>query len=493
MARKSNNGPVTHTKERSVTPVPATIEHIPGYPKKLIIFQVASSPFWWARTYFKGKHVKRSTQTTSKREAIQFAKDFYDHLITGRPVGKVTDVLPQILTTFQKCINGLQEEDEQRAKRKEVTDRYVIEQRRLMDRHIRAYFGSYDVTEIDYPLLDKFTTFLFSQGISNSTIRMHLGVINRVFVYAQKHGYIKTAPIKPTIKAEDNPRGWFDLPDYKKIRKASRRLLNWIWEERQRSEDEDLGKLIRKVIFTPDVYYMIPFMVYTFIRPTELKSMKHKHVEIRESEDGEYLWLPVPTSKGKKTAFISMPRAVPVYRKLREFQESKGMAGPEDYLFFPEYKNRDTAYNRISRPFNLLLEETGTKHSVEGDIRTIYSLRHNSIMFALIYYGVEKKEVIALNARTSVEMVDRFYAAQLESEHVRKQLHSKKAKPKLKPKAKPTNTIVTEPRPATEKELEIYLRTGEDTVNPDDATTAVIEKVIKGAGAKAKVVISPRK
>jgi integrase len=490
MAKKPRTPASTHTRGRSVTPIKDTIEHVPGYPNKLIIFKVPSSPFWWTRTFFKGKHIKRSTEATSKRLALQYAKDFYDHLITGKPVGVVKNIHAQILSSFQRCVNGLQEEDEQRAKRGEITERYAIEQRRLMDRHIRSYFGKYEIEDIDYPLLDKFATFLFQQGISNSTIRMYFGVINRIFIYAQKHGLIKAAPVKPTIKAEDNPRGWFDLADYKKIRKASLRLLNYVWEERERNKDDGgLGKLIRKVIFTADTYYLIPFMIYTFVRPTDIKNLKHQHVEIREGDEGDYLYLTAPTSKRSRKPFISMPRATAVYRKLKSYQAAKGKAEPDDYLFFPEYRNRDTAYNQLARAFSLLLEQTGTKQSADGEDRAIYSLRHNSIMFALIYYGIDKKQVIALNARTSVEMIDRFYAWQLEPEHVRKQLHTKK----IKPKSKPAKTVVTPPRPATQRELDIYIKQGADSVSPDQAETAVIEKVVKKPGEKAKVVVSLKK
>lgn len=490
MAKKTNTAASAHTRGRSVTPIKDTIEHVPGYPNKLIIFKVPSSPFWWTRTFFKGKHVKRSTETNSKRHALQYAKDFYDHLITGKPVGVVKNVHAQILSSFQRCVNGLQEEDEQRAKRGAITSRYATEQRRLMDRHIRSYFGEYDIADIDYPLLDKFATFLFQQDLASITVRMHFGAINRIFVYAQKHGFIKTAPIKPTIKAEDNPRGWFDLADYKKIRKASRRLLNYVWEERERVKGKgDEGKLIRKVIFTADTYYLMPFMIYTFVRPTDIKNLQHKHVEIRESDDGDYLYLTAPTSKRSKKPFISMPRATAVYQKLKQYQAAKGKAGEEDYLFFPEYKNRDTAYKQLARAFTLLLEQTGTRQSADGEDRAIYSLRHNSIMFALIYYGIDKKQVIALNARTSVEMIDRFYAWQLEPEHVRKQLHTKK----IKPKSKSSKTVITPPRPATSKELEVFIKQGPDSVSPDQAGTVVIEKVVKKPGSKAKLVVSLKK
>ena len=60
----------SQSNRRSVVPIPSSIHHIPGYPKKLIIFLVAASPFWWTRCWFEGKHHKRSTRTQAKRGGV---------------------------------------------------------------------------------------------------------------------------------------------------------------------------------------------------------------------------------------------------------------------------------------------------------------------------------------------------------------------------------------------------------------------------------------
>ena len=59
---------------------------------------------------------------------------------------------------------------------------------------------------------------------------------------------------------------------------------------------------------------------------------------------------------------------------------------------------------------------TNLSKAAKGEDRTMYSLRHTCIMYRLLYG--EKMDVITLarNARTSPEMIDRFYAAQLKGE-----------------------------------------------------------------------------
>jgi hypothetical protein len=53
----------------------------------------------------------------------------------------------------------------------------------------------------------------------------------------------------------------------------------------------------------------------------------------------------------------------------------------------------------------------------------LYSLRHTSIMFSLIYSQVDTL-VLAKNARTSQAVIEQFYGAHLTTAQARKQLHS---------------------------------------------------------------------
>ncbi|MFW9610719.1 MAG: hypothetical protein ACMV0J_00805, partial [Fluviibacter sp.] len=61
-------------------PIASTMEHIKGYPDKLVIFKVPASKFWWVR-YYDGKPIKRSTKTEIRQEAIKFAKEFYETVL----------------------------------------------------------------------------------------------------------------------------------------------------------------------------------------------------------------------------------------------------------------------------------------------------------------------------------------------------------------------------------------------------------------------------
>ena len=69
--------PDSHERHRSV-PLQETITRIPGYPRKLVIFKIPASSYWWVRYYAESRILKRTTKTEVKRDAMEAAKRFYD-------------------------------------------------------------------------------------------------------------------------------------------------------------------------------------------------------------------------------------------------------------------------------------------------------------------------------------------------------------------------------------------------------------------------------
>jgi integrase len=128
------------------------------------------------------------------------------------------------------------------------------------------------------------------------------------------------------------------------------------------------------------------------------------------------LRLTLPESKKHDKPIVTMERAVDIYNELKAQHAKSGLADPADYVFMPEYENRSTALRRLQQQFNHLLEELDMKRGALGEERTIYSLRHTCIMFRLRDGDKIDLLTIARNARTSVAMIDRFYASQLTGE-----------------------------------------------------------------------------
>lgn len=439
-----------------MVPIKSTIETIKGYPDKLVIFKVPASEFWWTR-YFDGRHIKRSTKTAKRADAIKFAKEFYEQLLVNKRQG--TSSNPRV-TSFTKAAEEVLADDALKAQRGELSASYVQNHKSVIRGHITEFLGKYELGDIDYAVLDKFKTYLFGKNLASTTIKLHLVFVKKILDHAQRSGVITTSPLLPKVKTDDNPRGYFTLPEYYALRTKARELRGQSFELRQvlAANDKTAGQSTRKlrnVVVTEEIALLIPFMIYTFIRPTDVKSIQHRHIQVKQGDDGkDYLWMPIPSSKRHNKPITSMPRAATVYKRLRAMRLAE-LNDPnadidDEYVFAPQHLNRDYAYRTLARQFDVLLEATGLRQNADGELRSMYSLRHTSIMYRLQYGARIDSLLLANNARTSVDMLERFYASHLESSHVTGQLHAKKEPARKKPKVTPKpgrSVIITVPEP----------------------------------------------
>jgi integrase len=96
-----------------------------------------------------------------------------------------------------------------------------------------------------------------------------------------------------------------------------------------------------------------------------------------------------------------MPGAVTPFERLRK--RNNPQSSPETLLF-----------GNIQRElFNTLLDELGLKIDRDSQRRTAYSLRHTYICMRLME-GADIYQV-AKNCRTSVEMIEKYYAAHIKN------------------------------------------------------------------------------
>ena len=98
-----------------------------------------------------------------------------------------------------------------------------------------------------------------------------------------------------------------------------------------------------------------------------------------------------------------MPGAVRPYERMLKRNKSETASVPEqtDRLFPSDFK----------KMLNGILTEQKLKFDRNGKARTAYSLRHSYICFRLLE-GADIYQV-AKNCRTSVEMIEKHYAAHL--------------------------------------------------------------------------------
>jgi hypothetical protein len=159
-------------------------------------------------------------------------------------------------------------------------------------------------------------------------------------------------------------------------------------------------------------------MINSYVRPTDIRNMQHKHIEVIKRPDLQYLRMTLPPSKGHSFPIVTMPWAVAVYERIvkRQTQEMGHEPQPDDYVFLPRAASRDFAMKQLAKQFEIVLEITHLKLSTTNETRTLYSLRHSCIMYRLLFGRGIDTLTLARNARTSPEMIDRFYAAPLQGE-----------------------------------------------------------------------------
>ena len=90
----------------------------------------------------------------------------------------------------------------------------------------------------------------------------------------------------------------------------------------------------------------------------------------------------------------------------------------------------DKIFGKTPRLLNKVLEELDLKTDRDGNTRTAYSLRHTYICLRLME-GADIYQV-AKNCRTSVEMIEKFYAVHLKNTLDASAINVRK--PKKKPK-----------------------------------------------------------
>lgn len=414
-------------KRHKTEPIPGTLTAVPRYPDPLKIYKLDASPYWWVRYYHKGKIYRKSTKTASKVEAIGFAKDFYTTIITGQH----KKIEEEGVVTFAMVAEAMMKSKEAQVARKALTKITYGNTDYRLKKFILPHLGNRDISTIRYDDLEDLLSLLSHQGIKGSTIAGYMKIARSVFVYAAKNKSITSIPQFPTVASEHDARGYFTKEEYHTLLARARELIGKRFEYRKLTDANGKemlgqffaegtctdGRCINKTTITQELVDMIQFMTNSYVRPTDIKNLQHKHVTIVR-KDHTYLRLNPPATKGHKDPFVTMEKAVEVYERLTAFNESLERAtGPDAYVFFPNYENRDHALKQLEKQFAVLMWDLGMGKGPKGESRTIYSLRHTCFMFRLMYGENIDVITLARNGRTSPEMIDKHYASQLTGEH----------------------------------------------------------------------------
>ncbi len=432
------NDPVLRTQARERTvPIPSTITPVPGYPRKLSVFKIAASKFWQVRCWIAGRTHRRSTQTQSLRMAQSFARDFYEQLLAQsaslriEPTPTSSVVLNDTITvkpqhTFAAMAAQMMANEQARVERGEFSAGSLKVLRNRLDAHILPRWGKQPPSAVDHAQLLAFTQYL-SKSFSTITVSQYLVAVRKILTLAVAVNALDKLPEFPKVRVQTNSRGAFTPTEYWQIMRTARKLQY----TRHPDSDSTLRKSYRlrsaEYTMPPDVAWCIGFMVNSFIRPSDLKTLKHRHVEVVRN-DNTYLRLNLPKTKSHTRPIVTLQPAVRIYQQLTQHYSSRNLAAPDDYLFLPHLRDRAYAHWVLSFYFNWVLARTGLKLGAHGQERSLYSLRHSSITFRLLYGQGIDLLTLARNARTSVDMINQHYASTVTGEQNIGMLQSRRSR-----------------------------------------------------------------
>ncbi len=292
------------------------------------------------------------------------------------------------------------------------------------------YFSGCHISTIQLKQISEFILELQDQHIKPITIKQYLGLLKRILFIALEDGAIYKIPSFPKLKTKSIPRGSFSLVEYRALVRSAKELGH-AWEVAAINHRVTASGAFKKQEAVPiELQWLIRFMVNAFIRPVDIKLIQHKHIEIIKGSS-TYLRLNLPETKRHTGQVVTMRAANAIYQSIKEHQTSRGYGGPEDYLFLPEVADRNGAIQLITTHFRKVLEKAQLRTGQYGQYRTLYSLRHTAITFRLLYGNGIDLLTLARNARTSVEMIERFYSSNLTAEMNIEMLQSKRPRTNL--------------------------------------------------------------
>jgi integrase len=182
-------------------------------------------------------------------------------------------------------------------------------------------------------------------------------------------------------------RAWFSPEEYKKLYEATRRRARNPKKKRYAWESEQLHDYVL-------------FMANTGLRPDEAARLEYRDVKIvKDDATGEtILEIEVRGKRGVGYCKSTNGAVVP-------FQRLKKRNKPQE---------TDRIFPKTHRElFNTILDEEKLKFDREGNRRTAYSLRHTYVCLRLME-GADIYQ-IAKNCRTSVEMIEKYYASHIKT------------------------------------------------------------------------------
>ncbi|MBI1204932.1 MAG: site-specific integrase [Rhodopseudomonas sp.] len=372
---------------------------------RLHVYKRENSSLWQCSTFIGGKNRRTTTGYESLEQAKDFAEDWYLQLKLKDRAGILKNE-----KTFKQAAEQFRREYEiiTEGQRNPV---YVGGHWTRLDKYLIPFFGKMGLSEITAGKLQEYRihrkeTWVAQHGKppARNTIHQEIVTLRQTLKTAIRHGWLQHLPdLSEPYKtnAKISHRAWFSPEEYKKLYEATR--------DRAKSPSKKNHAWISE-----QTHDYVLFMVNTGLRPDEAKRLEYRDVSIVKDDATDETILEIEVRGKRGVGYCkSMPGAVVPFRRLLKRNNPQ----PTDRLF-----------PRMSYElFNAILDEQGLKFDREGQRRAPYSLRHTYICLRLME-GADIYQ-IAKNCRTSVDMIEKYYASHIKTSLDAAAINVRKVKP----------------------------------------------------------------
>lgn len=370
---------------------------------KVQLYRRENSAYWQCSASLAGKQRRTSTREDSLARAKDFAEDWY---LTLRGKARMGEIISD--RNFKRaCALFLRDYEAMTAGERNA--KYVQDHHSRIKNHLIPYFGELGLAQITAGKILEYRLHRLNppegkKPPARSTLHSEIVTLRQILKTAVRHGMIKilpdlSMPYKASTKIRH--RAWFSPEEYKTLyattRERSREAQGkpWQWAAEQ-------------------LHDYVLFMANTGIRPDEANRLEFRDVNIAWDEGVGANILEIEVRGKRGVGFCkSMPGAVRPFQRLRDRPRprsgdaEKPNGGerlkplPTDKVFPANHKKQ----------FNRILDDLGYKFDRDGNSRAAYSLRHTYICLRLME-GADIYQ-IAKNCRTSVDMIEKYYATHI--------------------------------------------------------------------------------
>jgi integrase len=353
--------------------------------------------FWQCSTSVGGQQYRATTKKDELSQAEDFAEDWYLELrgkfkrgdlgqlvkVNGEKTFK--EAAEQFLREFPIMTEG---------QRNAV---YVDGHERRLRKYLIPFFGDKPLSQVTSGLVQEYRMHRLETSKAErgktparSTTHQEMVALRQVLKLAIRHNHLTSLPdlSQPyRTSSKISHRAWFSPDEYKQLYKATR---DRVQNPRKKKYQTDYQELHDYVLV----------MVNTGLRPDEAKRLEFRDVKVVDDRDSGQRILEIDVRGKRGVGFCkSMPGAVLPFQRILKRRTPQ----PTDPIFHRTHHEL----------FNTILGELGLKFDREGQRRTFYSLRHTYICLRLME-GADVYQ-IAKNCRTSVKMIEEFYASHIKN------------------------------------------------------------------------------